>query len=320
VVNPNNHQEKTAAENVLNRLQVFLSSLKSKLEDTTKELTDIPPEVKEYQDAVKARIEMIEKVAREHDFKTGNVAKLNPLDTASFIKGILQNKGPLTLLSLKNEISKLGISSNLNAAIENLVMDKALHKKYSDLYDGYVYYLDGQKIPSVEDYEPDILNVLKDTHKTTTAIEEALDGKIGMETLKQVLKQLSYNGKIMKTRDVEGDYVWHLPDYDLHEKSVDKYKDQIIDWVKEYEAKKAEAEFATVTGAEIIDHFSYEKGWNITSILDKMVKNGLLHVEEGTYGQDDIRSLRLTTTPVANPKPANYTDTKTFLDKLFKGA
>lgn len=314
---PNNHEEKTKAENVLNKLETYVSYLKDKINDITKTQTTVTPAIKDYQDALKSRLDMINNVIKDPEYKTGTVKKLNPFDTATFIKDILTHSGPLSADALKREFGKLGIASSysMNSSIENLVLDKTIHKKYSDLYDAYIYYLDGQKIPKVEDYEEDITKALTNTHKTTAEIAEAMQGKIANETLSQILKSLSYSGKIVKSRDIEGNYFWHLPDYGFHEKLVEKYKDRIFDYFKEQEA----AGKPTLTGQQVIRHFSYDYGLNITPVLNTMIQNKMINIEEGTYGEDDVPSLTLTLRPVPQPKPMYYNSTKELINTLFAG-
>jgi len=320
-VDPNNFVQKDEAERTLKRLKSHVEVLKDKLLSNTKD-KQISPAIQKYNDDLNSRFDMLDKVISEPGFKTGTVKKLDGFNIEDFVTDLLKNKGPLTADAVKKEFINYGIGNpyGMWGNVESLVSDGKISKKYSDLYGGYVYYLSGQKIPSVEDYAPYVIKALQNTYKTTEELEEILQDKVPADMLEPILSNMEYgvfsgDNQISKSKKASGEWAWHIAGHDVEGKETEIYKVAILNKLEEMQKKEATS---AIPARNIIFYFKHNENADIKKILTKLIQDKTIHVEEGTFGKDEIGTLHITTNPVAESRPLYYTDVRDFIYNLFK--
>ena len=227
------------------------------------------------------------------------------------MKKILAEK-PLDSSTLHQRVDKeTGVGYYaVEAIIRKMTEQKPplIENEYSNMLDDYLYKLPEQKLPQLEDYKDQILQMIQEKPHTAQEIQKKLldmDVQIKSGAVTTLLNELSSEDTIVRTQGYDGKYYYHMAHHDPLVEQTKTYEEYVLEYVKAAEEEDATA---NPRAKQIAEGLNYKFGlsWNnMKKIFKGMFDKKLLYVYEGDFDDpNDGWGALITTKPVSHDPKA----------------
>ena len=186
------------------------------------------------------------------------------------------------------------------AIIRKAIDAEIVKNAYSDVIDAELYYLPGQKIPSMDDYKEFILKIIEEKPATSQEVYSKMLAQginIKSSPIASCLNNMTSEDLMVRTKAYDGKYYYHMKHHDPLAEQTKKYEDIIIVMISE--AKNNEITAKEANSMLYYNHkVNYDDG---LKIIKGMIAKKIIYVKEGDIDDEESQWDTLLTSNEVDP-------------------
>lgn len=213
-------------------------------------------------------------------------------DYGQLVLKIIKEKGPMDETSLGEWINSVDEEFNtyyLEKILKTLTKEDQLKEEYDDFLGRDIYYLEGQKLKTTDDYKEMIMKMIEENFPDKAFVPKDIRNLFNkiyppVSSTRGLLRDLAEEEKLVKQTNYKGDEVFHLPNIEFD--SNKELKDIIIGYLTKVDFMSAEKL------AEKLYTYQYVNKTITKNVLEKMAQEGTITKYEDPDAGNDIYSLK----------------------------